>query len=87
MKLLGLTGYTSWRKLQRTYYTDNDTNDKLKIELTVSKKGFKPMSVKYTCEQESPQITVKFKGNFKYSKQNSGVRVEVPSGISSAASK
>ena len=88
VKLLGANGdFLVGGSYNGPIYVDSDTSDKLKMELTVTKKGFKPLSVKYTCEQNNPKITVKFKSTVKYSKQNSGVRVEVPSGISSAASK
>lgn len=88
VKLLGANGdFLVGGSYNGPIYVDSDTSDKLKMELTVTKKGFKPLSVKYTCEQNNPKITVKFKSTVKYSKQNSGVRVEVPSGISSAASR
>lgn len=87
VKLLGANGdFLVGGSYNGPIYVDSDTSDKLKMELTVSKKDFKPLSVKYTCEQNNPKLTVKFKSTVKYSKQNSGVRVEVPSGIGSAAS-
>ena len=88
IKLLGANGdFLVGGSYNGPIYVDSDTSDKLKMELTVSKKDFKPLSVKYTCEQNNPKLTVRFKSTVKYSKQNSGVRVEVPSGIGSAASK
>lgn len=66
------------------YVNDLDESGKATVDLTVSKDGSKPISIKYSGNTVSSLGSKKFKSTVKYSKQDTGVRVNEPKGIDKA---
>lgn len=66
------------------YVNDLDESGKATVDLTVSKDGSKPISIRYSGNTVSNLGSKNFRSTVKYSKQNTGVRVNEPKGIDKA---
>ena len=71
-----------WSSLGSIGFSSNDKSGKLEIDLKMSKDDGMPVSVTITVERESDFYkNQKYVSEVTYSKVNSGIHVDIPSGI------
>ena len=71
-----------WSSLGSIGFSSNDKSGKLEIDLKMSKDNGMPVSVTITVERESDYYkNQKYVSEVTYSKVNSGIHVDIPSGI------
>lgn len=71
-----------WSSLGSLGFSSNDKSGKLEIDLKMSKDDGMPVSVTITVERESDYYkNQKYVSEVTYSKVNSGIHVDIPSGI------
>ena len=71
-----------WSSLGSLGFSSNDKSGKLEIDLKMSKDDGMPVSVTITGERESDYYkNQKYVSEVTYSKVNSGIHVDIPSGI------
>ena len=71
-----------WSSLGSLGFSSNDKSGKLEIDLKMSKDNGMPVSVTITGERESDYYkNQKYVSEVTYSKVNSGIHVDIPSGI------
>ena len=71
-----------WSSLGSIGFSSNDKSGKLEIDLKMSKDDGMPVSVTITVERESDYYkNQKYVSEVTYSKVNSGIHVDIPSGI------
>ena len=71
-----------WASLGSLGFSSNDKSGKLEIDLKMSKDDGMPVSVTITGERESDYYkNQKYVSEVTYSKVNSGIHVDIPSGI------
>lgn len=74
-----------WSSLGSIGFSSNDKSGKLEIDLKMSKDDGMPVSVTITVERESDYYkNQKYVSEVTYSKVNSGIHVDIPSGIDNA---